>query len=148
MTLTFVNKAKSKIPRQFLCQWVKNVETELLKRKTAFKKSHVGLELVLAFVSRSEMKKVNKKFRQKNKPTDVLSFNGIMPDQLGELLLCYDVIKEQAKDHKVSVKEELGYMTLHGILHLLGYDHEKSAKQAQKMYKLQDSIFHRLSIKK
>lgn len=60
---------------------------------------------------------------------------------LGELVFCLSVIKQQAKVHDMTFEHELGYMIIHGILHLLGYDHENGGAQATKMYKLQDQTF-------
>lgn len=74
----------------------------------------------LAFVSKAEMQKLNKKFRSKNKPTDVLSFGDI-----NEVVICPEVV-----DGK---KEDITKVFIHGILHLLGYDHEASEKKAKEM---------------
>lgn len=63
------------------------------------------------------------------------------PQALGELVFCLSVIKRQAKVHDMTFEHELGYMIIHGILHLLGYDHENGGAQATKMYKLQDQTF-------
>lgn len=76
--------------------------------------------LSLAFVSKTEMQKLNKKFRGENKPTDVLSFEGI-----NEVVICPEVVKEK--------KEDMIKVFIHGILHLLGYEHEKSEKKAREM---------------
>ncbi len=81
---------------------------------------------------------------KKNKPTDVLSFDPIEPDDLGELVLCPSVLRKQAKEHKLKYEIELGYMVIHGVLHLLGYDHEKTEKEAKKMFRLQDLVFDAL----
>ncbi|MNT92934.1 Endoribonuclease YbeY [compost metagenome] len=58
--------------------------------------------------------------------------------------MCPDVLKKQAKDHDLTYKHELGYMLLHGVLHLLGYDHETSEEDAEKMFKIQDEAFEKL----
>jgi len=81
--------------------------------------------LSLAFVGKDEIKKLNKKFRQKNKATDVLSFNLKEKNILGEVVICPEVVKEKGEDLK--------RVFIHGILHLLGYDHEKSEKEAKEM---------------
>ena len=84
--------------------------------------------LSLVFVSREEIKKLNKKFRKKNRATDVLSFNLNEPKHLGEIVICPDVVKENARKIGVSAKSETMKVFIHGILHLLGYDHEKDAQ--------------------
>jgi len=89
--------------------------------------------LSLAFVGKEEIQKLNKKFRKKNKPTDVLSFNLEQPGYLGEIIICPDVVKENAKKFGVTAKSETLKVFVHGILHLCGYDHEKSEKEAEEM---------------
>ncbi len=79
----------------------------------------------LAFVSEEEIKKLNQKFRKKNKPTDVLSFELKEDGYLGEIIICPEIVKEKG--------EEVLEVFIHGILHLCGYDHEKSKKEAGEM---------------
>ena len=93
-----------------------------------------GTETVsLAFVGKEEIKKLNRKFRNKNKPTDVLSFNLNEESCLGEIVICPEIVRENAKKYGVTIKYETMKMFVHGILHLLGYDHEKSEKEAKIM---------------
>lgn len=141
MKLEIFNNSSSRIPREFLSQWVKNIETELFKRKLIQSKS---LQLNLVFLDKVEAKKLNYKYRNKNYATDVLSFASIEEMHLGDLVICPEVIQKQSQEHGLSIREELGYMVLHGILHLLGYDHEKSKKEAKKMFDLQDGLFEHL----
>ncbi len=107
-------------------------------------KKYRGRELVIAFLDQGPAKKLNQKYRGKNYATDVLSFGSEDPSQLGELVICPQVIVRQAKEHGLANRHELGYMVLHGILHLLGYDHETSERDAKRMFALQDKIFERL----
>ncbi len=97
--------------------------------------------LSLAFVSKEEIKKINKKFRHKNKPTDVLSFLINEKQYLGEIIICPEVVKENAKKYKTTVKQEMMKVFVHGILHLLGYEHEKTNKEAEIMEKKQEKYF-------
>ena len=97
--------------------------------------------LVIAFVSESRIKKLNHRFRGKNQVTDVLSFFPVEEDGLGELALCAEQIKKQAESHGLTFEEESFYLILHGILHLLGYNHEKGGRRAKEMYQIQDTIF-------
>ena len=97
--------------------------------------------LVTAVVSKSRIKKLNRQFRGKAQVTDVLSFAPVEEGGLGELALCSDRIKEQAKSHGLTFEEEAFYLILHGILHLLGYHHEQGGRRAQEMYQIQDDIF-------
>ncbi|MDD2758187.1 MAG: rRNA maturation RNase YbeY [Patescibacteria group bacterium] len=98
----------------------------------------------IALVGDTEIKKLNHVWRGKNKPTDVLSFSWgegekISGDLLGQIIISFPRIKAQAKEYKVSVKEEFTRMLVHGLLHLAGYDHVK-IKEATKMFKLQEKI--------
>lgn len=92
----------------------------------------------LAFVGEQEIKKLNKKFRKKNKATDVLSFSLTDKNFLGEIIICPDVAEKNAKKYGVSKKYEITKIFIHGILHLLGYDHEGSEKEAEIMEKKQE----------
>lgn len=140
MTLLIVNQHRYKLPESFLKKWVKALTKELELHGEKVK----GKQLILAFTNENEIKALNKTYRKKNKPTDVLSFDPIEPDDLGELVLCPSVLRKQAKEHKLKFEIELGYMVIHGVLHLLGYDHEKTAKEAKEMFRLQDLIFETL----
>jgi rRNA maturation RNase YbeY len=87
--------------------------------------------LSLAFVSKAEIKKLNKKFRKKDKATDVLSFElKGNKGYLGEIVICPEIVKEKG--------EKIMEVFVHGILHLCGYDHEKSKKDAEIMEKKQE----------
>jgi probable rRNA maturation factor len=97
-------------------------------------------QLTVVFMGRAEARVLNRQYRDRDYATDVLSFPGQSP-LLGELVFCLPVLKDQAKSNKHSLRLEFIYMLIHGILHLLGYDHESSKKEAQKMFRLQDSVF-------
>lgn len=90
----------------------------------------------LAFIGKGEIKKLNKKFRRKNQPTDVLSFelkesfDGAGKDFLGEVVICPEIVKKNAKG---AFEREMIRVFIHGILHLCGYDHERSEKEARIM---------------
>ncbi|MGZ3772631.1 MAG: rRNA maturation RNase YbeY [Pseudobdellovibrionaceae bacterium] len=143
MNVLIVNESKHAVPRKFISEWVKQLTAELKKRRI-FKSGMASLELTLVFLDKKAAKKINFEFRGKDYATDVLSFDSMEESSLGELILCPEVLKSQAKEHRLSYQSELGYMLLHGVLHLLGYDHETSEEDARKMFALQDSIFERL----
>ena len=98
----------------------------------------------LAFVDKEEIKKLNKKFRKKNKPTDVLSFALSEDGYLGEIIICPDIVKENAKKYKSSIKKEIMKVFIHGISHLLGYDHEKTEEEALIMEQKQEKYLFQL----
>ena len=85
-------------------------------------------KLNLVFVNAKRMRALNKKFRKIDKVTDVLSFGEAAADpQLGEVVICVEQAKQQAKRYKVTLLEEIQRLLVHGLLHLLGYDHLKRA---------------------
>ena len=102
-------------------------------------------ELSLALVDNVAITKLNKKYRRKPKPTDVLSFqvetpmNGD-PKLLGDVVISIDQAREQAKTGGWTLSQEIDRLLIHGILHLLGYDHERSAKDARLMRALEKKI--------
>jgi probable rRNA maturation factor len=81
-------------------------------------------ELSIAFVGDESMRELNRKFRHKNKTTDVLTFPGDDSTHLGDIVISVDQARRQAADEKHSLATEVRYLVLHGILHSLGYDHE------------------------
>lgn len=90
----------------------------------------------LVFVSPAEIKKLNKKFRNKDKPTDVLSFELNEKECLGEIVICPAVVKQKGED--------IMRVFIHGILHLLGHDHEKSEKGARFMEEKEEQYFSKI----
>jgi len=109
--------------------------------------------ITIAVVSSKKIQNLNFKYRKKNKPTDVLSFSRMetSPDffptvksDLGDVLICWQVAKKQAREDKVTIREELSRLTIHGVLHLFGYDHEISEKEEKKMFRLQNKILKKL----
>ena len=91
-------------------------------------------------INEDESKKINKKTFNKNFPTDVLSFplyNNIdsinnldknMSEDMGDMFVCRNVIKKDAKIYNKDFSEELQYIVIHGLLHLIGYSHKKNDK--------------------
>lgn len=143
MNVLIVNECTHSVPRKFIAGWVKQVNAELKKRRI-LKTKEGARELTLVFLEKKPAQKINQEFRGKAYATDVLSFDSMDSGSWGELILCPEVLKKQAKEHKLSYQKELGYMLLHGILHLLGYDHETNEDDAREMFELQDAIFAKL----
>jgi len=98
----------------------------------------------VAFLSKDDIKKLNKKFRNKNKPTDILSFKIEEGDYLGEIIICPEIVKENAKTNEESFKNEMKNIFIHGVLHLLDYEHEKSRKEAKIMEEKQQYYFKKI----
>ena len=128
-------------------QWLKIACKELKKHPldpnqlTLLKK-----DLRIVFVDKEEMQRLNKQFRKKDKATDILSFAPTEDSTLGELVLCWPVICEKAKKKtpKMPLPKWLYWLTLHGLLHLLGFEHEQGGEEARKMYQLQEQIFEKV----
>jgi probable rRNA maturation factor len=80
-------------------------------------------ELSVVFVGDRLMRRLNREHRGKNKPTDVLSFEG-EGDDLGEIIIDYAQIKRQARKYSGSIEKELFFILIHGLLHLVGYEDE------------------------
>jgi probable rRNA maturation factor len=97
----------------------------------------------IAFISKEEMRKINYDYRAKDTNTDVLSFvEEKGSDYLGEVLINYDKIKEQAKEFKNSADKDLEFILIHGLLHLLGYIDEKE-KDKEIMIRLGDEFLEK-----
>ena len=106
-------------------------------------KSPSATEVCCVFVGKPEAKALNEKYRQQGHPTDVLSFSAGDPTSLGDLVFCWPLIKEQSLKNEITSKQEFLYLFIHGLLHLLGYDHQCD-RDAQRMYTLQDGIFNKI----
>jgi len=89
------------------------------------------------------MKRLNRQFRGKDKTTDVLSFpsgGGPGPQTLGDIAISIPVARKQAARAGWTLEKETLFLLIHGILHLLGYDHERGAKEAHEMAELQSRL--------
>ena len=111
-------------------------------------KSRVQPRVELRIVGSAPMIKLNRTWRGKNRVTDVLSFSApeIFRTQghLGELVVCLPVLKTQARQLKHPPEAELQVLLVHGILHLLGMDHEGTKKAAREMAKWEAKILSEL----
>ena len=113
-------------------EWYHQIE-DLINFAKEKENIHEDAELSVTFVDKDEIQEINKNYRDKDKVTDVISFAleedepdiiGLdIPRVLGDIIICTDVAKEQAEFYNHSFERELGFLALHGFLHLLGYDH-------------------------
>lgn len=85
-------------------------------------------KLSLALVGQKRIKELNRKYRKKNRATDVLSFSY---GDSGEVVLCPGIIRKNAKEGRLPFKKELARILIHGLLHLLGYGHQKIRKKEE-----------------
>ena len=108
-------------------------------------------ELLLRFVDKNEIQQLNKTYRHQDKTTNVLSFPSDLPIEideaiLGDVIICIDVVTQEAQTQNKSFNDHLLHMAIHGTLHLLGYDHIDE-KEALIMEGLEVKILERLQIK-
>ncbi|WP_016910868.1 rRNA maturation RNase YbeY [Mammaliicoccus vitulinus] len=112
-------------------------------------------ELSISFVDEEEIQAINRDYRNKDKVTDVISFSleedepeieGLdIPRVLGDIIICLGVAQEQAQSYNHSLSRELGFLALHGFLHLLGYDH-MTDEDEKEMFSRQDEILNEFGL--
>ena len=107
----------------------------------------------IIFIDDEEMHRMNKEYRNIDRTTDVLSFalndNSHIKTEinsLGDIFISIPKMKSQALEYNHSEKRELSFLTVHGILHLLGYDHTLGKKEEEEMFGLQKEILNELGI--
>ena len=114
-------------------------------------------EVSVSFVDNNEIRRLNKIYRDKDKSTDVLSFplgeNGVYDINnetgaclLGDVVISMETAVKQARIYGHSLEREVGFLTVHSMLHLLGYDHETSALDAAKMHEKEELILESLGV--
>ena len=130
---------------------VKGVESKLLSKIAHRALEVLGLskvELSIALVSDAQIKRLNKLYRNKDKPTDVLSFPiGEKVEDwliLGDVVISVDTAKRQAQELGHSLEEELKRLLVHGLVHLLGYDHELGGEEEKKFFELEEFVLREL----
>ncbi|MFN8640953.1 MAG: rRNA maturation RNase YbeY [Candidatus Binatia bacterium] len=111
----------------------------------------VDAELSVALIGDAEMRALNRDWRGKDAPTDVLAFAlregedaAVHPDVLGDVAISLDTAARQATARGAPLADEVRVLLAHGILHLLGYDHERSPAEARRMFARQRSLLRRL----
>jgi probable rRNA maturation factor len=90
-------------------------------------------EVAVAIVSDRRIQELNRRYRNKNAPTDVLSFPADEPGQLGDIVIALGVARRQARTAGHTLSTELRILALHGLLHLLGYDHERDTGEMRRL---------------
>ncbi|WP_432697602.1 rRNA maturation RNase YbeY [Marinobacterium sp. YM272] len=107
-------------------------------------------EVCVRIVTPEESQTLNREYRGKDKPTNVLSFPfdvppGIPMDLLGDLAICADVVEQEAEEQGKSLEDHWAHMVIHGTLHLLGFDHIND-DEAEEMEALERELLARLGI--
>ncbi|MFA5840804.1 MAG: rRNA maturation RNase YbeY [Candidatus Paceibacterota bacterium] len=88
--------------------------------------------LSLAFVDEKTSKKINKEYRKKDKPTNILSF--LLHKNEGEIIMCPSVIKKEAKNFDRNFSQFMGFLVIHGMLHLKGHEHSSIMEKLEAKY--------------
>ena len=140
--LVFRNSTRERVlPRSFFERIVR------LGLAIAGVRGRVALSINLVGIRR--MRVLNRIYRKRDKATDVLSFplgetqqNGYTERTLGDLFLCIPVARAAARREHIGLPGKMAWLTVHGLLHLLGYDHERSPHQAARMVALERKILN------
>lgn len=112
-------------------------------------------EIGIACVDLAESHELNMQYRGKDKPTNVLSFPSDIPEEilemldarpLGDLVICIPVVLQEAQEQQKSPINHFTHLLVHGVLHLLGYDHELGEVEAEEMESLEIEILAKLGI--
>ena len=128
-----------------------------------FEECDFDAEISVTIVDAAEIKELNTEYRNKDSVTDVLSFPMLEFDEdgemicdecdfneenlvLGDIVICAKRAKEQAEEYGHTFEREIAFLTVHSMLHLLGYDHEHSDDCEQEMFKRQKEILDKLRI--
>ncbi len=133
------------------------LNSEMLRRRAAWlmrQNKVMDHTVSILFVDDQEISWLNNHYRKKNGPTNVLSFPfadesdqslSFLPvKELGDIIISVETADKEAKELKVSLHDRLTWLITHGLLHLLGYDHERSEKEAEAMWALENSLINQL----
>ncbi|MBP1968701.1 putative rRNA maturation factor [Virgibacillus natechei] len=137
---------------------------DLLQRLLLFSANKEGIsaeaEISINFVDNNEIQELNRNYRQQDTPTDVISFalqetvegeleiiGENIPLVLGDVVISVDKANEQAMEYNHSMERELGFLTVHGFLHLLGYDHQDEEEEMS-MFQKQEEILEEFGIER
>lgn len=117
------------------------------------------VEVSVTFVDNDTIRELNREYRGIDRPTDVLSFPLWEPNEewiideeeefvpLGDIVISIPKAKEQAEEYGHSLKREIGFLAVHGFLHLLGYDHE-TVDEEKEMFKRQEEILDHIGLRR
>ena len=133
---------------------------EGIERTLEFCSVEYPTEVSVSFFDEAEIHSLNLKYRGQNRPTDVLSFPMYTEDELsamadtdetvtlGDIAICIDRAKEQAKELGNTLCREICFLAIHSTLHLLGYDHERSAEDDERQCEAQRAIIEKIEFDK
>ena len=139
---------KYEIVDEYGCDFDYSYLDKVIKRTLKMEKVKKAIFTII-FIDDDFMQTLNKKYRNINRTTDVLSFafednNKICYNirQLGQIFISIPKMQEQAKDYGHSEKRELAFLVVHGLLHLLGYDHTLGIQEEKEMFEKQELVLN------
>ncbi|MDI6729447.1 MAG: rRNA maturation RNase YbeY [Thermodesulfovibrionales bacterium] len=139
---------------------IESILKKVLKHLTLNRRRYSFIEsaeISVLFVNDRKMRELNLQYRGKDKTTDVLSFPQIEQfkrfkqferlTSLGDIVINLHQAKRQSKEHGFTFYAEIAWLLIHGLLHLLGYDHEKNKHQARKMREMEKELLEVMGIR-
>lgn len=138
-------------------QNIESLINTVVKKALEMQNVTADVELSVVITDNNNIQQINKEFRDKDMPTDVLSFPGYEPEDIeavkqaddlmviGDIIISKEKVIEQAKEYENTFEREFAYLLVHGILHLLGYDHMEEAEKAL-MRKNEEMILTELNL--
>lgn len=132
MNANYINHEEYQVEKEYFIPYLNKIEKTLQLEK--------GI-LNIIFVNDTYIRALNKNYRDKDKPTDVLSFtySDESSDLIGEIYISIETATRQSIDHKHSLHDELIKLIIHGILHVHGYDHEED-EEYKEMYAIEKEV--------
>jgi probable rRNA maturation factor len=132
----------------------RGIDRRVLGRQATIVLEGLGLaesELSLALVRDVEIRRLNRAYRGRDRPTDVLSFSlregefGGVARALGDVVISLETAKRQGRENGLTLGEEVSRLLIHGILHLVGYDHETSPRDERRMKRKEREMLRRIA---
>lgn len=135
MRILYTDEVSSGFEHDFFEKIAIKVLTTLLEDD-----SECNWEISLLITDDATIHQLNRDYRKVDKATDVLSFPMDEDGMLGDIAISLDTAKRQADDAEIGLDREVAFLFTHGLLHLLGYDHETSPEDEAEMFALQEEI--------
>lgn len=132
---------------QFFNQTTENTESAETLITHIFNLITEPHEMNIIFMDKPQIQELNRTYRNIDKVTDVISFPDQEDNYIGDIFICLERAQEQALDYGHSIEREIGFLAVHGYLHLLGYDHHTEAEE-EIMFAKQEEILKRASLER
>lgn len=153
MTVLIDNRTNEEFSLEF-----SEIIENMVKTALLYEEFDREAEVSVSIVTNEEIQQINNDFRNINRPTDVLSFPLLTFEEgevidlneneevlLGDIIISFEKAKEQANEYNHSLKREIAFLTVHSMLHLLGYDH-MTEDDEKEMFAIQDEILLKANI--